>query len=124
MAVKNLFNVNECGVPHNAVERLLTHHRGKAPERKQMIRDLQLKPGSLVVDAGCGPGLWIPLLASAIGPEGRIIGVDISTEALVTAQRRNAYKWYSRQVQYKQATLEQLPMQPGIAHMIFSANVS
>ena len=124
MAVNNLVHVNECGLPLNAVEWLVTHHRSKAPERQQMIRDLQLKPGSLVVDAGCGPGLWIPLLASAIGPEGSIIGVDISTEALVTAQRRNAHKWYSRQVQYKQATLEQLPMHPGTAHMIFSANVS
>jgi len=124
MAVNNVVHVNECGLPLNAVEWLVTHHHSKAPERKQMIRDLQLKPGSLVVDAGCGPGLWIPLLASAIGREGRIIGVDISTEALVTAQRRNAHKWYSRRVQFKQATLEQLPMQPGTAHMIFSANVS
>ena len=124
MAVNNLVYVNECGLPLNAVDWLVTHHRGKAPEREQMIRDLQLKPGSLVVDAGCGPGLWIPLLASSIGRKGRIVGVDISTEALVTAQRRNANKWYSRQVQYKQATLEQLPVGPGTAHMIFSANVS
>lgn len=124
MAVNKLVHVNECGLPLNAVEWLVTHHRSKAPEREQMIRDLQLKPGSLVVDAGCGPGLWIPLLASAIGPKGNIIGIDISTEALVTAQRRNARKLYSQQVQYRQASLEQLPMQPGTADMIFSANVS
>ncbi len=124
MAVNNLVHVNECGLPLNAVEWLVTHHRSKASEREQMIRDLQIKPGSLVVDAGCGPGLWIPLLAHATGPKGRIIGIDISTEALVTAQGRNAGKRYSGRVQYKQATLEQLSIQPGTAQMIFSANVS
>lgn len=124
MAVNNLVHMNECGLPLNAVEWLVIHHRSKAPEREQMILDLQITPGSLVVDAGCGPGLWIPLLASAIGRKGHIIGVDISAEALVTAQRRNAYKWYSRQVRYEQALLEQLPIVPGTADMIFSANVS
>jgi len=34
------------------------------------------------------------------------------------------HKWYSRQVQFKRATLKQLPIRPGIAQLIFSANVS
>lgn len=89
-----------------------------------MIRDLHLRPGSLVVDAGCGPGLWTPLLAKAIGPAGRIIGVDISAEALVTAQQRSQDKPYHRQVQYKRAPMEQLPLPRGSANVIFSANVS
>src|SRR6202022_2986761 len=97
MAVNNVVHVNECGLPLNAIEWLETHHQSKAPEREQMIRDLQLKAGSLVVDAGCGPGLWTPLLAQAIGIYGRIIGVDISVEALLTAQQRSHGKWYRRQ---------------------------
>lgn len=124
MAANNLVHVNECGLPLNAIEWLVTHHRSKAPEREQMIRGLNLKRGSLVVDAGCGPGLWMPLIARAIGPHGHIIGVDISTEALVTAQQRNARKWYRHMVEYKRATLEQLPLPPGTADVIFSANVS
>jgi len=124
MAANNIVYVNECGLPLNAIEWLETHHLSKAPEREQMIRDLHLKPGSLVVDAGCGPGLWTSLLARAIGPRGRIIGVDISPEALVTAQRRSAGKWYLPRVQYKCATLERLPIEPGTANIIFSANVS
>jgi ubiquinone/menaquinone biosynthesis C-methylase UbiE len=89
-----------------------------------MIRDLQLKTGSFIVDAGCGPGLWTPLLAETIGPRGRIIGVDISAEALVTAQQRSYKQWYRRQVQYKCAAFEELPIAPGSADVIFSANVS
>jgi ubiquinone/menaquinone biosynthesis C-methylase UbiE len=124
MAVDNLVHENECGLPLNAVDWLETHHSSKAPERERMIRDLHLTSGSFVVDAGCGPGLWTPLLARALGPRGRILGVDISTEALVTAQRRSRGKWYRRQVQYKQGTMEHLPLEPGTASMIFSANVS
>lgn len=124
MAVHNVVHVNECGLPLNAIEWLETHHQSKTQERESMIRDLQLKKGSFVVDAGCGPGLWTPLLAKAIGPKGRILGVDISPEALITAQQRCTGKWYRRQVHYKQAELEKLPIQHGQADTIFSANVS
>jgi ubiquinone/menaquinone biosynthesis C-methylase UbiE len=124
MAVDNLVHGNECGLPLNAITWLETHHASKATERTQMIRDLLLKAGSFVVDAGCGPGLWTPLLAQAIGPHGHIIGVDISQEALVTAQQRSYGKTYRHQVQYKYATMEALPLAPGAADAIFSANVS
>lgn len=124
MAVDNVVHVNECGLPLNAIEWLETHHQSKAHERERMIRDLHLKSGSLVVDAGCGPGLWTPLLAQAIGPMGRILGIDISPEALLTAQKRSRNMWYRRQVQYKRALLEQPPIGYGEADTIFSANVS
>ena len=124
MAVNKLVHENECGLPLNAIEWLETHHASKALEREQMIRDLELTPGSFVVDAGCGPGLWTPLLAKAIGPDGRILGVDISPEALVTAHYRSKGQWYQRQVQYKRGALEHLPIQPETASTIFSANVS
>ena len=124
MAVNSVVHVNECGLPLNAIEWLETHHRSKAQEREQMVRDVQIEKGSYIVDAGCGPGLWTPLLARATGSKGQITGVDISPEALVTAQRRSAGSWYRQIVQYKQALLEQLPVQRGQADIIFSANVS
>ncbi len=124
MAVNNPVHVNEDGLPLNALEWLEVHHRSKAPEREQMIRDIQFKRGCNVVDAGCGPGLWSPLLARAIGPQGNILGVDISPEALVTAHRRSQGKWYQRLVQYKYSALDQLPVPFGTMDVIFSANVS
>ncbi len=124
MAVNDVVHGNECGLPLNAIEWLETHHQSKASEREQMIRDLAIKKGCFVVDAGCGPGLWTPLLAKAIGSHGHIVGVDISSEALVTAQSRSANRWYRSQVEYKRALLEELPVPPGRADFIFSANVS
>src|SRR5579864_2418224 len=124
MAVKNVVHVNECGLPLNAVEWLERHHQSKALEREKMIEDLHLEAGSSIVDAGCGPGLWTPLLAQAVGPQGRILGIDIAAEALVTAQRRCSLSCYRHLVQFKRVTLDKLPIAFGSVDLIFSANVS
>jgi ubiquinone/menaquinone biosynthesis C-methylase UbiE len=124
MAVNDPLHHNEGGLPLNAIAWLETHHRSKLPERKQMIRDIYFKHGSYIVDAGCGPGLWTPLLARAIGYQGRILGIDVSPEALVTAYKRMIGKRYERIVKYKRGFMDQLPVPYGSVDLIFSANVS
>ena len=124
MAANDPLHVNEGGLPLNAIEWLETHHRSKSPERVQMIRDIYFKQGSFVVDAGCGPGLWTPLLARAIGYQGRILGVDVSPEAVVTANKRMHGKWFERMVKYKCGLMEQLQVPYASVDLIFSANVS
>jgi ubiquinone/menaquinone biosynthesis C-methylase UbiE len=124
MVLNKPVHVNESGLPLNAIEWLEIHHRSKAQERQQMINDICFKSGDIIVDAGCGPGLWTPLLAHAIGYKGHILGVDISPEALITAHRRMRGKCYERVAQYKQSLLEQLPVPFGSIDIIFSANVS
>lgn len=56
--------------------------------RAAAIASLNLKPGDTVVDIGCGTGLNFPLLHQAVGPEGSIIGVDLSDEMLQQARAR------------------------------------
>jgi demethylmenaquinone methyltransferase/2-methoxy-6-polyprenyl-1,4-benzoquinol methylase len=62
--------------------------------RRRAIEALRLPEGSTVVDIGCGTGLNFALLQEAIGPTGRIIGVDL-TPAMLDAARRRAdrYGW-------------------------------
>ncbi len=36
-----------------------------------------LKPGFKVLDLGCSPGSWSKLACEIVGPEGRVIGVDL-----------------------------------------------
>src|SRR6185312_12340099 len=45
-------------------------------------------PGGTVVDLACGTGQNFPLLERAIGPGGRIIGVDLTDAMLAQARRR------------------------------------
>jgi 23S rRNA (uridine2552-2'-O)-methyltransferase len=37
-----------------------------------------LRPGQRVVDLGCWPGGWLQVAAEAVGPEGRVVGVDLA----------------------------------------------
>jgi demethylmenaquinone methyltransferase/2-methoxy-6-polyprenyl-1,4-benzoquinol methylase len=49
--------------------------------RLRAVDLLRLKRGDCVVDLGCGTGLNFDLLVERIGPEGRLIGVDLSPES-------------------------------------------
>ena len=45
-------------------------------------RDHQLlRPGDRVVDLGCWPGGWLQVAAEAVGPSGRVVGVDLAAIA-------------------------------------------
>ena len=57
-------------------------------QRLRAVRALGLRPGSSVVDIACGTGLNFPLLEEAIGPDGRIVGVDLTDAMLAQAERR------------------------------------
>jgi predicted methyltransferase len=46
----------------------------RAPE---IIRQLMLHDGSRVADVGCGAGYFALKLSAAVGPEGRVVAVDI-----------------------------------------------
>jgi demethylmenaquinone methyltransferase/2-methoxy-6-polyprenyl-1,4-benzoquinol methylase len=52
------------------------------------IGALQLRPGALVLDIGCGTGLNIPLIREVVGPTGRIVGVDASANMLAQARAK------------------------------------
>jgi demethylmenaquinone methyltransferase/2-methoxy-6-polyprenyl-1,4-benzoquinol methylase len=87
-------------------ERLIATYRKKAkhyditsrlypvpgyPQRTQRVRTVQalrLRPGDRVVDIACGTGLNFALIEHAIGPEGRIVGVDLTDAMLGQAQHR------------------------------------
>jgi ubiquinone/menaquinone biosynthesis C-methylase UbiE len=61
------------------------------PHRAQRLRAVQalgLRPGDSVVDVACGTGLNFSLIEQAIGPEGRIVGVDLTDAMLAQAQHR------------------------------------
>ena len=55
-----------------------------------------LRPGEVVVDLGCGGGLDVFLAASKVGPTGKAIGIDMTTEMLELA-RQNAAKGHNGQ---------------------------
>jgi demethylmenaquinone methyltransferase/2-methoxy-6-polyprenyl-1,4-benzoquinol methylase len=68
------------------------------PQRAQRLRAVQalgLHPGDSVVDIACGTGLNFSLIQQAIGPEGRILGVDLTDAMLAQAQHQIEAKGWS-----------------------------
>src|SRR5258708_6473543 len=67
------------------------------PQRAHPLRAVQalgLRAGDSVIDIACGTGLNFPLLQKAVGPGGRIVGVDLPDARLARAQdRRKANGW-------------------------------
>ncbi len=56
--------------------------------RLRVVELLRLKRGDRVVELGCGTGSNFPFVMDRIGPEGRLIGVDLSPEMLECARER------------------------------------
>jgi demethylmenaquinone methyltransferase/2-methoxy-6-polyprenyl-1,4-benzoquinol methylase len=57
-------------------------------QRRRAVQALRLRPGDTVVDMACGTGLNFSLLEKAVGPEGRIVGVDLTDAMLDQARGR------------------------------------
>ena len=60
----------------------------QGPQRRRAVQALGLRPGDTVIDIACGTGLNFPLIEEAIGPAGRIVGVDLTDAMLAHAQDR------------------------------------
>lgn len=67
-------------------------------QRRATLRKLALTPGCSVLDVGSGPGFLCESMADAVGPAGRVVGVDIATQLVERAKRRNDRAWLSYKV--------------------------
>ncbi len=67
-----------------------------------------LKEGEIVLDLGSGGGLDCFLAAQRVGPNGKVMGVDM-TPNMVTLARKNAAKGNDANVEFRLGEIENLP---------------
>lgn len=113
---------DENGLELNGFRWLLDHHKAKEPERRQMVDDMHLKPGDVVLDLGCGPGLWSELLAEKVWPGGRVVGVDISSEFIGYAKHRLKHRRFKECITYQEGRFTSIPFADHTFDVIFFGN--
>ncbi len=84
------------------------------------MRDLS--PGDRVVDAGSGAGFDCFVAARRVGPEGRIVGIDM-TEEMLAKSRATAHEMSLGHVEFREGLLEDMPVEDGWADTVISNGV-
>jgi arsenite methyltransferase len=79
-------------------------------------------PGEKVVDLGSGAGMDSFLAALWTGPEGRVIGVDMTPEMLDRSRAVAAAAGIGN-VEFRQGVIEDLPVEDGWADLVISNGV-
>jgi len=78
--------------------------------------------GEIVLDVGSGAGVDTIIAARAVGPEGRVIGVDMTPEMLVVA-RRNAERMGLDNIEFREGLIERLPVDAESIDLVISNGV-
>ncbi|MDT8358185.1 MAG: arsenite methyltransferase [Methanomicrobiaceae archaeon] len=78
-----------------------------------------ISPGEAVLDLGSGAGVDCFLAASRVGPEGRVIGVDM-TPAMIERATRIAREHGFQNVEFRLGEIEQLPVEDGSVDRVIS----
>ena len=80
------------------------------------------KPGERVVDLGSGAGMDSILAARWVGPDGHVLGVDMTPEMLQRS-RSTAHRLGLPNVEFREGLIERLPVDDGWADIVISNGV-
>ncbi len=78
-----------------------------------------LKPGEVVLDLGSGGGIDCFLAARQVGPQGRVIGLDMTPE-MVKLARQNAKQVGATNVEFRYGEMEDMPLPDESVDVIIS----
>lgn len=79
------------------------------PWGRALVEDLKIAPGESVCDVACGPGSVTRIAAVAAGPEGHLVGCDIS-EGMLEVGRAKPLLEDAAPIEYLQAPADALPL--------------
>lgn len=94
---------------------LSAFHAAHRPELRQILCDLKLRPDSQCLDVACGDGCYCQWIAELVGPNGLVVGIDLSNEYL------NLAKQHRRCCKLVAGRSEALPFAPESFDLIWCA---
>ena len=75
------------GADEEETARLRRQSAELRPEAEALLDQAGLRPGQSAIDLGCGPSGLLDLLAAAVGPSGRVVGLDADPVHVAAAAR-------------------------------------
>jgi len=81
-----------------------------APVSDQLIRSAGISTGQTVLDVATGTGQPALTIAKIVGPNGKVVGVDVSREMLEIAKEEAAYQGLTNMVNFQVVKDETLSM--------------
>ncbi len=88
--------------------------------RLAVLDVLDLRPGERVLEVGCGGGALLPAIGAAVGPGGRVVGIDISEDQIAAARKRCADQ---ANIETAALDLRSLPHAPGSFDAVVAVQV-
>ena len=76
------------GIGEKELDRLEAQGAAIAPATRMILAEAGIRPGMRVLDIGCGAGDVTFVAAGLVGPDGSVVGVDRSPDALARARLR------------------------------------
>ena len=125
------------GSYHFELGRSLAERLGYPPEMLDRIPDgaiesfagvgyffdlAELTPGESVVDLGSGSGMDVFFAALAVGAEGKVIGVDFTSEQLAKGRRLGTEHGLG-QTEFREGRIEELPIDDASVDCVISNGV-
>ena len=86
----------EFGSGEDELARLERQGRALAPATRMIFAAAGIRSGMRVLDLGCGPGDVAFVAADLVGPDGYVVGIDRSPQALAQARRRAEQRGLAR----------------------------
>lgn len=79
----------------------------------------EIKPGECVLDLGSGGGIDCFMAAKVVGPNGHVIGVDV-TPAMIDLATKNKTEMGITNVEFRLGNIEELPVESNIVDLVLS----
>lgn len=83
---------------------------------------LELQAGATAADLGFGGGLGLAMLLERVGPQGRVLGVDLSPTMVSRASGHFDREIGEGRMQLQAGSLTQLPLEDGSVHGAITVN--
>ena len=93
--------------------------KSEGPLKQLGLKRLAAAPGESVLEVGFGTGHSLVSLAAAVGPEGKVYGIDISDEMVDLAQERLTHAGLNDRSELRRGDAEHLPYDENSLDAIF-----